>query len=540
VVENPSWSGVPNTMMYTVTVTVDAYADDVDHEAVVGFTDDYTTCNDRTTAWSWAPAQSFDTTATRTWSLYNFQPGTTYYYKVRLGGAGSTHRARCGVLETALAPTPTVPSALADLNLEFHKAGESNPFATRYVVMETGDCAGLTGGRGANDYIVALDPERETIVWYLDLEAVSGIPDAETSGWRYQPGPTATSGRILVLIGHRYFFEWAFDGTMSRSYDFAPAGECDGLPGSAGPCVHHDAFRSDVNDRTYVLASAQTPLDAMGTDWEEACGTESRFVNDGIATLSSTGTMSSERYLMTDYGFDPTVYGGPHATEIAELPRACDGVTYAFDFDLGAIDWTHVNSVAASRFGPVEVLDFSLKEWDAVLRFNSTTGAHLWTLASDPAVSDWDLGIAEAIAGPAAFRAQHDAHEIATNQLLMFDNLGDPVGARVLRFAMDAATSTATIDRSWVLVDESGTPLYCPIEGSGQAVPGTDGANVLANCNDENTVVELSDATGNTGTPPPLVISLPTSGYCAAGGPRDRQNIMGWHRAFPAEHVGAF
>ena len=106
---------------------------------------------------------------------------------------------------------------------------------------------------------------------------------------------------------------------------------------------------------------------------------------------------------------------------------------------------------------------------------------------------------------------------------------------------MDPTSRTATIDRSWVLVDESGDPLVCPVEGSGQEVPGTDGAHVFANCNDSNAMVELSDATGSTGAPPPLVISLPAGrrGFCANGGPPDANDILGWHRSFPAVSVGA-
>jgi len=70
-------------------------------------------------------------------------------------------------------------------------------------------------------------------------------------------------------------------------------------------------------------------------------------------------------------------------------------------------------------------------------------------------------------------------------------------------------------------------------------VPGS--TNVLANCNDENTIVELSDATGATGTAPPLVISFPSStNFCTAGGPGNTNDLRGWHRAFPIENLGVF
>jgi hypothetical protein len=536
-------------MMYTVTATVDSVAADAAHTAVVGFTEDYTTCTDLATAWKWAPAQIFDTTDTRTWTLYNFQPGTTYYYKVRVGGMGSGYRQKCGILETTAAPTPTIPTALGYLDIEYDKAGSSNPYSTKYVLMETGDCGGSsTSMAGAKDYLVVLDVLNEAIVWYLDIEAVSGVRNATASGWRHHPGATAASGRILMLIGHQYFFEWAFDGTEIASYDFAPSGECAGDSGSSGPCVHHDVFRSDTTGRTYAIGARMTDLDATGTEWESACGTDSHFVDDTIQTLTRMGTLATARSLMDDYGFDPLVDGGPNAATLAASRMACEAAPYAAEFDAayGSIDWIHANSLVASRVGTQEVLDLSLKEWNQVIRFNATTGARIWTFSSDASVSDWGtLGISSGISGPAAFEGQHDAHFVGSTSMLLFDNLGDPTASRILRIAMTTAAGTrsATIDRSWALVDAAGDPLVCPVEGSGREVPGTSGASVLANCNDENTMVELNDATGATGTPPPLVIALPpsrTGRFCTSGGPTNSNDITGWHRAFPMTTVGVF
>ena len=102
VVANPSFNGVANTMMYTVTVTVDGFAADSDHTAVVGFTDDYTTCAG--SVWKYSLPKFFDTTDTRTWTLYNFEPGQTYFYKVRVGPpTGGTTRTLCGELTTTAA-----------------------------------------------------------------------------------------------------------------------------------------------------------------------------------------------------------------------------------------------------------------------------------------------------------------------------------------------------------------------------------------------------------------------------------------------------
>ncbi len=161
---NPSFNGVANTMMYTVTVTVDGFAADPDHAAVVGFTDNYTTCAG--SVWKYSLPKFFDTTATRTWTLYNFEPGQTYYYKVRVGPpTGGTARMVCGELTTTAAPTPTLPTSLANLNLQYDKAGPTNRFRTRYVMMETDDCGATP--MATRDYLLVVDPLREAIVWYL-------------------------------------------------------------------------------------------------------------------------------------------------------------------------------------------------------------------------------------------------------------------------------------------------------------------------------------------------------------------------------------
>jgi len=147
VVDNPSFDGVANTMMYTVTVTVNGTASDADHAAMVGFApeDDYVGCSS-TTPWKWSHAETFDTTATRSWTLYNFLPGTKYYYQVRLG-SGATTRSRCGVLETTAAPTPTIPAELGYLDIRDTKSGD--PFDTKYLLVETDDCGGSGSMRGA-------------------------------------------------------------------------------------------------------------------------------------------------------------------------------------------------------------------------------------------------------------------------------------------------------------------------------------------------------------------------------------------------------
>ncbi len=376
---------------------------------------------------------------------------------------------------------------------------------------------------------------------------MTNLAGAAATGWRYQPGTTATSGRVLMTFNRRYLYEWSFDGTQVNYGDFAPAGECDETSGAEGPCIHHDAYKSDVSGMTYVLSGKLAADDAIGTEWEDMCGTDARFVDDGYQILNRRYAVTGDRFLMEDYGYDPTVDGGPNAVEDAAMRIACDSATWEHFFDpsWGSIDWTHANALAGSRFGAMEVLDLSVKGWDEVVRLNATTGNRIWTLSSHADYSDWGpLGIDPGIVGEAAFADQHDAHAVSATGMMMFDNLGDPNGARVLRIALTGmgASREATIDRSWAVVDAAGDPLDCPLEGSGREVPGTSSARVLANCNDEYTVVELDDATGNTGNVPALAISLPdgtTEDYCLSGGPATRM-FRGWHRAFPLATVGEF
>ncbi len=528
-VENPTFDGAVNTMMYTVTVTVDGVGADPGHVALVGYAsdEDFTTCS-ATTAWKWAASQRFDTSTTRTWTLYNFLPGTTYRYKVVVG-AGPMARTRCGILQTAAAPTPTLPTSLTNLNLTYAHGGATHPSDTRYVLLETDDCGGSgTSFAGARDYLVVVDPQAEAIVWYLDVGAASGMRGAAGTGFRYQPGPTATSGRILMSIARRYLFVWNFDGTAAGFHDFGAAGECSAMPGSDGPCPHHDAFQSDDTGYTYALASMISATTATGTEWEDACGDGADFIDDGYNALDESFEVADERYLMTDYGYDPLVDGGPNAVGLAARPSACAADTWNHNFDQtrGTIDWTHTNSIAASMFGPAEMIDLSLKEWSQVVRINATTGELVWQLSGRRRDSDWSpISLAPGIVGTATFVGQHDVHAIGPNRLMMFDNQGDPLGSRILQMFLDASSGGATIEKSWAVVDGAGSPLKCGMEGAAELVPDSPDGHAFSVCKDRYVATELDDPTGASGT-------APAACDLAPGRRPDRGSVLrvGWPR----------
>jgi hypothetical protein len=528
IVGNPVFDGRPNTMMYTVTVRVSDTFPDAAHTAVVGFTDVAPKLGSTCSAgpYKFAQPQVFDVDDTRTWKLYNFEPDTPYFYMVQIGAAGS-YRTYCGELSTVDAPVPTVPENLDALALEVTRAPGAIVH-TKYVMLDTDDC----GGRGN---LVVLDTGTGRIVWYLDVDAAAAdlAGTARLSGWRYQPGLTSTSGRILAMIGKERVAELGFDGLPINYVDSLG---CDGT--GSGPCFHHDAWKSDVTGKTYVLSTTQD-LDTSpaGTAWDDVGCSVSYFNDDGFSVLTGP-KVTDVGYLMTDFGYDPATDGGPR-----EGDSACSSSTWGTNFAYDSIDWTHINSIsAASTVGGNEVIDVSLKQWDQIVRINPITNRVLWRLSPHEDYSDLDLEMAPGVAGPASFGDQHDVHSDGDGHLLMLDNTGD-AGSRVLRLSFQGALgmappTTAVIDRSWVLTNADGAPLECPIEGSAEIVPGTTGDTVLALCNAAHTIAELSDSDGLIDGVPALVVSLPMIDVCPTG--ISLSAVAGWYRAFPLETVGEF
>jgi hypothetical protein len=546
-VRNTTFHGVPNTMMYDVRVTVDSTGTDTGHQAMVGYVsaDEYTNCSSPTTPWKWAQAQRFDTVKSRVWTLYNFIPGTAYYYKVIVGDpSGSVTRVQCGALQTTIAPTPAIPEMLSYLNLRYEKSGD--PVETKYLMFETDDCGGTMAGpiSGAKYYLIAVDAEAEAIVWYLDIGAVTGLDNATGSGFRYQPGAVAGDDRILMTINRQFLYEWSLDGKTIHVYDMAPGGECDGSSDALGPCPHHDAFISPVTNDTYVLATKVSDQTEVGTLWEDHCTRDSYFLNDGFAKIDPKWKTAEMRFMMTDYGYDPTVDGGPEASMVIGRPNACESDNFAHSFNpgIGLIDWMHINAIDVSDYGGPEVIDLSFKQYDQIVRIDADTLDVVWKFSAQDGYSDFPaLAKVPAIVGVANIIGQHDVHAVDEDVLMMFDNRGDMNGSRVVE--VDLGRKAPTITKSWAMVNSLGDPLSCGVEGTGEYVPGTTDDHVIGMCNDKYTISELDDPTGADGAAPPLTITIPDgvmADFCSVGGPENRVDINGWHKAYPMVNVGEF
>jgi hypothetical protein len=511
-----------NTMMFQVTVRVRNHAADADHIASVGFAPRGTVCT--TGTWKMGNEQQFATTNSKSWMLYDFQPGSRYDYKVQVG-SGSTAKTQCGALGT-----PRLPTNLGALNLQFAKRA----YDTKYVVFDTDDCGTGTGTSAPRSYLVAVDTDTEQVVWYLDVAARGTLGGTTPKGWRYQEGEGSELGRFFGVIDKRYLYEWSWDGSVIAAADFAPAGECDDSNAS-GPCINHDAWLSETGE-TYVIRSRQSTKTGRGTDWDD-CGTTSRFVDDGFAVLDEDFTEIDGSYLMSDYGYDPDVASGPEPDAVA-----CDVSVWSQYFDpYDSIDWTHFNSIVGSTYGGDEVFDLSFKAYDQIVRIDDA-GDVVWTLSSFAGYSDFGtIRRGTGVSGPTTFAGQHDVHPVASNELLMLDNLGDPAGARAIRVAFDAARGRATLDGSWPVVDDAGNRLGCDLQGGAQLVPDAGSDRVLATCNSEHTIVELDDPSGTEGVPA-LAIWLEdtASNPVCTSGSASLSSMNGFYRAYPVAAIGEF
>lgn len=531
------FNGENNSMMWDVVVVTGGTStgNDTDHDARVGFLTSTSyvaqgsNCS-ASTGWTNSPTQRFSTTSSRTFRLWNFLPNTAYRYRVDVGptAGGGSDVYTCGVLGT-----PTLPDTLAAVNFQYDKNGTP---ASPYLILETNDCR--TGGAASRlNLLVAINPTLSPpqIVWYLDEDAISNGKGAATQ-FRYQAGTGSTTGRIMAAFENRYEYEFGFDGNVVASVDLASVGvpsyACTGTLRSKGPCINHDLFMSDTTGNWFAPSTTLTNVDAIGSVWEQTCGANSYFLNDGFIRQDG-----ATRSLMKDYGWNPRVYPGPEPGIDCNAPTFHDN----FNTSVAQIEWLHINSAQTDNFTGTEYLELGFKETDAIIRVLAASPfTRQWTLTSHASDSDFAAPtLSVGITGTAVWEDQHDPHFVSTNELMLFDNTGDPRGSRVLRVTVDATAHTATINHAWMLMDHLGAGIACPVQGVAQEVPGTSGARVVAMCKEETTFAELSLSTGAVGTAPPLVVSVPSTGTCSNGSTIEPSDLQ-WNRVFPAANLGAF
>jgi hypothetical protein len=216
--------------------------------------------------WSRTARPSTRTIDCDSWTLYNFIPGKTYYYKdadrIRARRELLAHVRDPADARRADAAPPDEPR-LPEPELRERLASSTRP-DTKYVIIETDDLRRRRARRsqGARDYLVAIAiPKRRRSSGTSTsprCPAVTrsvrvGVP-LPTAARRRPSGPPPDRGRPPLLI-----YEWASTGrVVSVSTTSPPPGECDG--GARAPKVRvstADAFRVGRTERKpYVLASS--------------------------------------------------------------------------------------------------------------------------------------------------------------------------------------------------------------------------------------------------------------------------------------------
>ena len=257
-------------------------------------------------------------------TLYNFEPGFDYDYRVEVGGPGIPAFGDLGVA--------TLPVGLAFLDLTVSGVGSTN-----YVLFDTDGC-------DEEKYVVVYDLDGGFVSWYQSIADETFGDDL--TGFSYSPGRDT----IYAIVDKAGVYEWDWGGAVLHSRDMRS--DCSGSIGDVGPCPHHDV-RKPSGGSTWVIASRLDTTTPLG-DFSPRCNADQHLVDDGVLGLDGTWSVIDDDTLITDLGYDPSVDAGPDAVKVL-----CDSTYYEdvfnsdADFD-GEIDWTHVNGFTAGRPGSQE------------------------------------------------------------------------------------------------------------------------------------------------------------------------------------------
>jgi len=190
-------------------------------------------------AWKWSDPRPVHTPSDHVdIMLYNFTPGISYQYKVRLVDADiSTSAAGLG--------TPQLPARLADLKLT---TSHTSACKTNYVLFDMVD---FCNGSPNLKYLIAVRVNDGAIVWYQDIYAATGSY-GQINGWSINDDDPMFP-ILLVIVDQTYLYQMALDGTTTLVEDFSA--DCSAASTDAGPCPHHDVFYCADNGKTYLLLS---------------------------------------------------------------------------------------------------------------------------------------------------------------------------------------------------------------------------------------------------------------------------------------------
>jgi hypothetical protein len=130
----------------------------------------------------------------------------------------------------------------------------------------------------------------------------------------------------------------------------------------------------------------------------------------------------------------------------------------AVDRNASVINWTHGNALDLDSDGNLLV---SFRNLSEVTKIDTHTGAVIWRMGGSQNQITF-----ENVSMP-AFVHQHGLRAVGAGQVILLDNLGEPLASRAERYQVDDAHRTARLTGSY------GAPagLIALIGGSTQALP---------------------------------------------------------------------
>ncbi|HEX8944407.1 MAG TPA: arylsulfotransferase family protein, partial [Gemmatimonadaceae bacterium] len=144
------------------------------------------------------------------------------------------------------------------------------------------------------------------------------------------------------------------------------------------------------------------------------------------------------------------------------------------------INWTHGNALDVDGDGNLLV---SFRNLSEVTKIDTRTGAVVWRMGGEHNELTFDN------VGAPAFVGQHGLRVTGAGQLTLLDNLGEPLGSRAERYAVDDTRRVAHMSDSFA----APAGLIARIGGSTQSRPG---GHTLVSFGNGNAVQEY-DALGN-------------------------------------------
>lgn len=290
-------------------------------------------------------------------------------------------------------------------DLPVYTAGGSDP-SPGYVVF------------GAGSYGLVIDNSGR-VVWYHRFPNGPGLNFQAQPNGRYTARPPAEAGEV------------------ARWVELAPGGDTTRTLGCARGLQPrmHDLIAEQ--DGSYWLLCDELRTVDLSAQGESR---EARVLGTSVQRRGAAGDV-----LFEWSPFDHL------AVELSALEPA--------DRAAPVVNWTHGNALDLDRDGNLLV---SFRNLSEVTKIDTRTGAVVWRLGG--AHNEFTFGN---VAVP-AFARQHGVRATGGGQLLLLDNLGEPLGSRAERYEVDDARRVARLSGSY------GSParLVAQAGGTTQALAG--------------------------------------------------------------------